>query len=406
MHTRGRAAAVVVVVVALLTIAPASTPAGAAGMPAFTRVRLTVTSSSDWATVSLRGVSVLDQQPVSVAPGGEVVKGSRGFSFRTPTPTAGAVAVVDAVLEVASTATPVLRVAKGDLGEVNVTLDRTNTSNVLIATLATGPGKMTGGHVDRALDRAALVGESLSIAPVDPRRLVLAFYYPWFRAGSFDSGLWYDRPSSAFATDDPASVTTMVEQAQAAGINGFIASWNGSSTTSPRFDLLAEVAAEHPGFSIAPYLELKELQEQSGATNVNAITTAAAAALSRSAQSSYLKVAGRPVLFVYGTWTLQPSQWQTVLANLAGQGYQPFAIGDGSDPAFGFDGFHLYNPNGMEASALRTFDWTTRAPVADPARSAPRGAARPVGRHGLARPEHRRPQGRRAVPLTRQRRSL
>ena len=360
MRSRGRAAAVIAAVLALL-VAPAVQPAAEATTTStFTRVRITVTSSSDWTPISLLGVGLADQATVSVVPGGQLVRSSRGFAFRMNPATPGAVAVVDEVLEVASTAAPVLRVDKGDVGSVQVAVDRTNVGDVPITTLDTGPGRLRDGAVEQQVDRATLVGESLQIAPVDPRRLVLAFYYPWFRSGSFDAGAWYDRPTGPYATDDPASVATMVDQARGAGINGFIVSWNGTPTTQNRFDLLAQTVATRPGFSLAAYLELAELQQRAGGhTDVNQIEAAAIAALSRSAQPSYLRVGTRPVLFVYGTWTLTPNVWQQVMTDLANQGYDPFVIGDNSNPGFSFDGYHIYNPNSMEPGDLRTFDWNS-----------------------------------------------
>src|SRR5436190_2006870 len=97
------------------------------------------------------------------------------------------VAVVDEVLQAAPAATPVLHVEKGDVGSVQVAVDQTNAGVTPVATLDTGPGKPRNGSAEKPLDRPTLVGESLQIAPVDPRRLVLAFYYPWFRSGSFNS---------------------------------------------------------------------------------------------------------------------------------------------------------------------------------------------------------------------------
>ena len=359
MRTRGRTIAVVAAAVALLALPTSQPVAEATGTPSFTRIRVTVTSSSTWTTVSLLGIQLLDENTVSVAPGGDVAPSSRGFAFHTPTPTNGAVAVVDAVFEVAPTAKPALRVDKGDVGSVQVAIDRTNTSDVVVSTLDTGPGRLSTDYVQQPIDRAALVGESLTIAPVDARRLVLAFYYPWFRSGSFDSGIWYDRPSGPYATDDPTSVAAMVDQAQGAGVNGFVMSWDGSANDSARFDLLAATAAQRPGFTFSAHLELVDLEQQSGGVDLDAITSAAADALSRSTQPAYLKVGEQPVLFVFGAWTLQPAQWQTVMANLAASGYHPFVVGDGIDAGFGFDGFYQYNPNSKEPAALRTFDWTS-----------------------------------------------
>jgi len=124
--------------------------------------------------------------------------------------------------------------------------------------------------------------------------------------------------------------------------------------------VISVLTAERNGRDALEDLELAQLQQQAGGrTDVNQIASVAADALSRSAQPSYLKVGASPVLFVYGTWTLQPSAWQAVMAKLAAQGYHPFVVGDGSDPGFAFDGFHLYNPNGLDATALRTYDWAS-----------------------------------------------
>src|SRR4051812_20150666 len=65
-------------------------------------------------------------------------------------------------------------------------------------------------------------------------KLVLAFYYMWYGPTSFSSGQMADLPASPYISDHPDVVERQVQQAKAAGIDGFISSWQGTGTETDR----------------------------------------------------------------------------------------------------------------------------------------------------------------------------
>jgi hypothetical protein len=142
-----------------------------------------------------------------------------------------------------------------------------------------------------------------------------------------------------------------VAQAQAAGVNGFVASWDGANSGPQRFDLLLGVAQARPGFAISPGVDSIEIAQAFG-PGVAPLEAQVRAVLQRAANPAFLMSNGRPVVFLYGAFRMQPAVWTTVRQDLAASGLNPFVVGDNSDPAFGFDGLYSYSPNRMSGSTL------------------------------------------------------
>lgn len=63
--------------------------------------------------------------------------------------------------------------------------------------------------------------------PSNPNRPVLAFYYPWYSPATWCSCTMSDLPPVKYNSDDPATIQRQVNQAEQAGITGFISSWWG-----------------------------------------------------------------------------------------------------------------------------------------------------------------------------------
>ena len=122
-----------------------------------------------------------------------------------------------------------------------------------------------------------------------------AFYYPWFP----ESEHWATRYTPSFGKYDssnPRLLATHVAQARYAGLDAFIASYWGQGTpTARRLPLLLDAAARQ-GFHVAAYYEPESLP-----------TPPSSAALredfdslhQRAAHPAWLRVSGKPVLFVY-----------------------------------------------------------------------------------------------------------
>ncbi|HST48288.1 DUF7594 domain-containing protein [Jatrophihabitans sp.] len=201
-------------------------------------------------------------------------------------------------------------------------------SALLSALLAAGLLVLTGQH---QAHRAAAAE-----APIRA-----AFYYGWFP----ETEHWashYTPAAGKYDSSDPAVVATQVGQAKAAGLNAFISSWWGQgSKTDSRLPLLLDTAAAR-GFAIAPYYE----QEGFGNPTDSQLASDLAYLAARAAASpAWLRVGGRPVLFVYNaddTTCAVADRWAT--AN-QGRFYLNLKVMAGyRDCAHQPDAWHQYGP--------------------------------------------------------------
>ncbi len=73
---------------------------------------------------------------------------------------------------------------------------------------------------------------------------VLAYFYQWFDAGSWDRAK-IDFPAvGRYSSDDPDVIRGQIRAAKGAGIEGFIVSWKSTATNNRRLRLLMTIAAE------------------------------------------------------------------------------------------------------------------------------------------------------------------
>ena len=122
-----------------------------------------------------------------------------------------------------------------------------------------------------------------------------AFYYPWYP----ESEGWATRymPTlGKYDSSDPHVLATHVAQARYAGLDAFIASyWGPDTPTARRLPLLLD-AAGRQGFHIAAYYEPESWQPPPS----QAFLSQDFDSLYRlSAHPAWLRVQGKPVLFVY-----------------------------------------------------------------------------------------------------------
>ena len=337
----------VVAAVALLVASVGIQPAAAAG-PMLTRLRIQLWGSSDWQQIELSGVFIGSYKVEALTPGAELERGTRAFVLHGPgnQPVSATFSVL---LEAYNMNSFPIELKKGKIGEAHTTLYRTNDASVQILNM--NNYKTTGDkEVSTSLDRSKLVGSGYLMPKVDSRRLVLAFYYPWWQAGSFTSGPWYDKPVGPYNTKDPADVAEMTAQAKDAGVDGFIVSWDDVGDHNDRFDLVLSQAASR-GMYAVPLIEM--LMFQSGNSfNVPAIVATMKLALQRSTNPGYLHVGARPVLFVYGAYQMGVETWRSIDNALAASGQNPFFVGEPISSDFGLDGSYLYNPNGYSNTGL------------------------------------------------------
>jgi len=200
-----------------------------------------------------------------------------------------------------------------------------------------------------------------------PRR-VLAFYYTWYgtpqRHGRWVH--WDDvRPEQhdiasathypakgAYDSHDPAVLADHIRQAKAAGLDGFITTWWGQGSFDDRaFPLVLEEAAKQ-GFEATVYWETAPGK---GRAQIDqAIRDLVYLVTVHGRHPAFLKVDGKPVIFVYGRvmGEVPLGNWPDIITGArAAAGSDFVLVADGYSDAFArvFDGIHTYNIAG-EAS--------------------------------------------------------
>ena len=131
------------------------------------------------------------------------------------------------------------------------------------------------------------------------RSEVLAFHYGWYGADegwgvSADGGRNHPNQPEGGLYDslDPAVIARQIEQARAAGITGFITSWDGEGNRRDRV-LEALLAAAPEGFSITAYVESSGGSADTLAARLNDLHQR------YGGEPRWLRLNGRPCLFVF-----------------------------------------------------------------------------------------------------------
>lgn len=179
--------------------------------------------------------------------------------------------------------------------------------------------------------------------------LVLAFYYPWWGRADGPSGKWYHwNPATArhdvtdtpalglYDSNDSAVVRQHIRWAKSAGIDAFVSSWWGpTSFEDHSLQVLLAVAAQEQ-FRVSIILESPFTADELRSDIHTLLAT-------RATSPAWLRVNGRPVLFVYARIMnrFTPDDFRRAFA-----GTGAFAIADTQDSvqAAPFDGVFSYGP--------------------------------------------------------------
>ena len=174
------------------------------------------------------------------------------------------------------------------------------------------------------------------------QRMLWAFYYPWYSIGDWASPILRDRPATRYSSDDPRAIARHVEQAQSAGIDGFISSWWGPDDyTDENLKTLLDIAHER-GFLVTVYFEtLKEGGPLSRAEILDWLTYLISAYRDHPA---FMKVDGKPLVAVWASREVPLDTWRTIFSDLRTQGLDAtFLAGNyGVANLEVFDGLHEY----------------------------------------------------------------
>lgn len=244
-------------------------------------------------------------------------------------------------------------IQKGYIGATHVTVVNRNRAPVVVLS-ALNDVQSTEDPANQArwtVAREQFLRPPLTLRKADARKLVLAFYYPWF--GRYDDPRLADRPAQPRSTWDPRGVLSMTRQARAHGVDGFIVSWAGERSDGRGFDV-ALGAAGHAGSLVTGYLETMEAIPN-GASEADPVVVERwlRQLLERADSPAFLHHEGTPVVFVWAAYTLPGYYWRDILAKLESDGTPVKLVGDVDDPATMF-GYHNYSALGPFPQRQRT----------------------------------------------------
>ncbi len=167
-------------------------------------------------------------------------------------------------------------------------------------------GNATPGNISKLPLRTLLYPDSTT--------RIYAHYMGWF--GS------HDHLKVGYRSDDPAQIRSQVEDMISRGIDGVIASWDTNAMVQKSVPLLLREAERHPGFEFAVELEAFGFRQYAKSVSRDitpkVIGNLALARKLFEDSPSYMRIGGRPVIFVFGLEQYSVD-WDRVRAQTAGR---------------------------------------------------------------------------------------
>lgn len=188
-----------------------------------------------------------------------------------------------------------------------------------------------------------------------PAHQVLAFYYTWYGpnmhwekvdAAHHDISAARHYPEmGAYNSLDPKIIAKQIAAARKAGVTGFICTWWGQGSYEDRAVPLTLGAAQGKHFNVTVYWEIAPGNGQ--AQIDQAVSDLAYLVKNYGTNSAFLKVDGKPVIFVYGRVMQQVpfSGWPEIISRAHAKAGDFLLICDSYSPRNTaiFDGLHTYN---------------------------------------------------------------
>jgi len=195
---------------------------------------------------------------------------------------------------------------------------------------------------------------------------VLAFYYPWYGSNGRHWGgsdpvqhkilnATHYPVAGAYDSHDRGVIDSQIEMAGTHGLTGFVSSWWGRGTFEDEAVPLLLDAAETKGFHVSVYWETApgKGEQQIG----EAISDLVYILNHYGVRKAFLKVGGKPVIFVYGRVVSQVplDSWPAILSGARAKAGDFILVADGCDDEHAriFDAVHTYNfAGGLEHMRL------------------------------------------------------
>jgi hypothetical protein len=191
---------------------------------------------------------------------------------------------------------------------------------------------------------------------------VLAYYYSWWDQSTFDRTV-YSAPA-AYNSDDPAMIQKHIQEAQGAGIDGFIMSWYGNGDRTDRNLAQLLDAGTRTGFRGTIHFETPHFW---GADDV--VAQLRAFYDQRINHPAILRYHGRPVIFFWRVSMFDNGTWSAI-RNAVDPGHAAIWIADGDN--FGvlsgdaWDGISPYSIAWSGNPAAQLPSWAAKARAVAP----------------------------------------
>jgi hypothetical protein len=322
-----------------------------AAQPAFDRVRITITSSSDWTTLRLVGPErVQVSQPSVVA--GTATFGANSDSLSVFQSLSNAVAgqtvrvQFDVILQSTNPAQISCENTKGWLGVARIDFYSFNTDVPILVASVTNSVTNKDPILSFSVDAGSLLaGELAFTRPLVPPR-ILAFYYPWYSYDQWTIPYLRDEPPSPYSSDNPTTILQQVHQAKAAGIDGFISSWSGPGDyTDGNLQRLLAVAQDLD-FWVTIYFESLTGNPPQVRPESEVKAWLRFFLQTYGNHPRLLRLEGKPAIFIYAAENAPTEMWGRVFDSLRGEGLDASysACTLNANYLTVFDGLHVYWP--------------------------------------------------------------
>lgn len=174
------------------------------------------------------------------------------------------------------------------------------------------------------------------------QRMLWAFYYPWYQIDHWCSPMLRDHPAKRYSSEDPAAIARHVEQAQSAGIDGFISSWWGPHDhTDRKLRTLLDIAQER-GFLVTVYFET--LGEDGPLPAEEILDWLTYLISTYRDHPAFMRLNGKPVIPIWSSTTVPLGAWASIFSDLRSQGLDAIFLANSYNLADleVFDGLHEY----------------------------------------------------------------
>lgn len=164
-------------------------------------------------------------------------------------------------------------------------------------------------------------------------RLVLANFYAWYNESTWRDERLADRPLRLYSTDSDTDLDRLVHQAHGAGVDAFVVSWqNGPTDMYDRRLQRVLDAAARGGMRVSAGPETFVANPAlvwSSTTDPQTMLDWIVTIVDRfGSHPAYLRIDGRPVIFIYASSQLQDAPWSDIRARLRASGRNPLLIGE------------------------------------------------------------------------------